>query len=154
MEKIKVCKWTIRNFAFVLMLCFAHVGCSSRPCREPRAPELDRTKAPVTSSVAPKADAPAAVDVTSGKVHADGAPYLIRIYKADGSRQCEKKSGIPLDIMERELAGIVVKSRDKRNDGLMHVQVCGSPSGMINVYEINAEFLKQAEQRGFKRLEN
>ncbi len=79
---------------------------------------------------------------------------FVRVYKPDGSRQCEKKPGILLDTMERELAGIVVQGRDKRKDGLMHIQVCGSPSGMINVFEIKANFLKQAEQRGFKRLED
>lgn len=140
-------------------------GCQSHPCREPRAPELDRTKAPESSAGSIDGKSGAASDGTkaatggtpaasAGSNTGAAEPNLVRIYKLDGSRQCEKKPGVAIDIMERELAGIAVHSRDKRKDGLMHVQVCGSPSGMINVYEIEMPFLKQAEQRGFKRLED
>ncbi|MES2962418.1 MAG: hypothetical protein V4760_00915, partial [Bdellovibrionota bacterium] len=47
-----------------------------------------------------------------------------------------------------------VFSRDKRADGLMHIQVCGSPTGQINVYEIPVSALKEAEGKGFKKLDH
>lgn len=78
----------------------------------------------------------------------------LRIYKPDGSRQCENRGAKSVETMERELAGIVVYAREKRKDGLMHIQICGSPTGMINIFEIDSTFLKQAEERGFKRLED
>lgn len=81
-------------------------------------------------------------------------PARIRVYKPDGSRQCENRPGKAVEVMERELAGIAVHAREKRKDGLMHIQVCGSPTGVVNLYEIDSSFLKQAEERGFKRFED
>ena len=78
----------------------------------------------------------------------------VLVYKADGSLQCGAARGLSLDEMEKkDLSGIKVFSKDKRTDGLMHIQVCGSPTGMINVFEISIDALKEAELRGFKRLD-
>lgn len=74
------------------------------------------------------------------------------VYKSDGSLQCKAAVGIPVAEMEKQLEGINVYSRDKRPDGKMHIQVCGSPTGMINVYEIPESSLQEAEARGFKKL--
>lgn len=126
---------------FCIVLILVGLGCSSRPCREPRMPELDRS--------APGAPAPSAA--ANGETQA--GPERVRVFKADGSRQCETNSTSITSpvVMERELAGIKVYSRERRKDGLMHIQVCGSPTGMVNVYEIDQNQLKQAEERGFKK---
>ena len=89
-----------------------------------------------------------------GQNEARSQQARVRVYKPDGSRQCESSKGQAVDIMERELAGIRVYSREKRKDGLMHIQVCGSPTGMVNLFEIDFGNLKQAEERGFKRFED
>ena len=73
--------------------------------------------------------------------------------KADGSLQCGMAKGRALEDMEKDLQGIQVFSRSKRPDGKMHIQVCGSATGMLNVYEIPASSLKDAERRGFKKFE-
>lgn len=137
-----------------IVLVLAIAGCSGRPCREPRLPELDQTKKSTSQPIVPLAE-------TELKAAADqklATPTRINVYKADGSRQCEKarglRRGIAAEVMERELAGIAVYSREKRADGLMHIQICGNPTGMINVFEIDSSFLNQAVQRGFKRLED
>jgi hypothetical protein len=136
-----------RNVLLVLALS----GCAAHPCREPRAPELDLTKK--AASTAPTNAAAEELKKAAESTSSQPAAH-VRVYKADGSRQCEKfKKAISLETMERELAGISVYAREKRSDGLMHIQICGSPTGMINLYEIDSGFLKQAEQRGFKRLE-
>ncbi len=123
-------------------------GCQSHPCREPRMPELDQTGA-ARPPVAPSTGA-----TNTGKSPgADNTPLRLRVFKTDGSRQCDKRSGTALDVMERELAGIPVYAKEKRPDGLMHIQVCGSPTGMINLFEIDQTNLKQAEERGFRRWE-
>lgn len=124
-------------------------GCSSRPCREPRIPELDQTQTR-TGSVPPTGGAVANTTASETDVT---TPVRVRVYKPDGSRQCEKRTGRTVDSMERELAGIPVHHREKRSDGLMHIQVCGSPTGMINLYEIDSSNLKKAEERGFKKWE-
>ena len=74
------------------------------------------------------------------------------VYKVDGSLQCGAAKGLSLEEMEKQLRGLPVLSRDKRPDGKMHIQVCGSPTGLINVFEINDQSLKEAEARGFKKL--
>jgi hypothetical protein len=73
------------------------------------------------------------------------------VYKYDGSLQCGQGKAIPVEVMAKELQGIPVSSSMKKNDGLMHIQVCGSISGKANVYEIPATYLKQAEGKGFKK---
>lgn len=123
-------------------------GCQSHPCREPRMPELDQTSA-ARPAVAPS-NGTAGTSKMSG---AENTPARLRVFKTDGSRQCDKRSGVALDVMERELAGIPVYAKEKRADGLMHIQVCGSPTGMINLFEIDQTNLKQAEERGFRRWE-
>ena len=136
------------------MIVATMVSCTSHPCREPRLPELDKT-VKREMVIGPNGVAMPVEPPSKPSITADGNETIrARVYKSDGSRQCEKRPGIALDVMERELAGIVVHNREKRKDGLMHIQICGSPSGMINLFEIDAGFVKQAEQRGFKRLED
>src|SRR4051812_33365420 len=65
------------------------------------------------------------------------------VYKYDGSLQCGQGKAIAVEAMAKELNGIPVISSLKKNDGQMHIQVCGSISGRANVYEIPAKFLKQ-----------
>lgn len=76
----------------------------------------------------------------------------ILVYKPDGSLQCGMGKSITAEDMEKELSGIAVSFREKRSDGLMHIQACGQPTGMVNVYEIPERSLSAAEKRGFKRL--
>ena len=75
----------------------------------------------------------------------------VLVSKADGSLQCGSK-GLSTEEMEKQLKGIKILSRDKRPDGKMHIQVCGSPTGTVNVYEIPVSSLSEAETRGFKKL--
>ncbi len=114
-------------------------------------PELDQTQAR-TSEAKTSAGANIGTATQSGSPDETG-PLKVRVYKSDGSRQCEKRTGRSVESMERELAGIPVHHREKRSDGLMHIQVCGSPTGMINIYEIDSSNLKKAEERGFKKWE-
>lgn len=100
-----------------------------------------------------KADTPGAVT----PVEAGGEAALkpsdkdrIMVYKYDGSLQCGMGKPVALETMAKELQGIPVLSSVKKRDGLMHIQVCGSITGMANVYEIPAKYQKQAEAKGFK----
>ncbi len=82
---------------------------------------------------------------------AAGNDTTVLVAKEDGSLQCGSK-GISTEEMEKQLKGIKVLSRDKHADGKMHIQVCGSRTGMVNVYEIPASSLSEAESRGFKKI--
>lgn len=136
----------VLSCVIVVLVFGTSFGCASRPCRQPRAPELDQTiKQPAIPSSATSSE--------GGSGRNDNTPLKVRVYQSDGSRQCERRGGKSVETTERELAGIPVYHREKRSDGLMHIQVCGSPTGIINIYEIDSSNLKQAEERGFKRWE-
>lgn len=75
----------------------------------------------------------------------------VRVYKYDGSLQCGMGTAIPTEVMAQELKSIKVFSSSKKPDGLMRAQLCGSPTGMANVYEIAASDLPEAEKYGFKK---
>lgn len=137
----------VLSYIIVVLIFGALIGgCASRPCRQPRAPELDQT-------VKQPPPAQSATSLNGESPPNENAPLKVRVYKSDGSRQCERRGGKSVEATERELAGIPVYHREKRSDGLMHIQVCGSPTGIINIFEIDSSNLKQAEERGFKRWE-
>ncbi len=74
----------------------------------------------------------------------------IKVFKYDGSLQCGMGKAIPAAEMQKELEGITVYSAENKPDGLMHIQVCGSPTGRANVYEIDKSSLELAKKKGFK----
>ncbi len=73
----------------------------------------------------------------------------VQIAKANGSLQCNQGKTISLEKMAEELKGIPVYSQKTLNDGLMRIQVCGSPTGDSNVYEIPKDQIETALKRGF-----
>ncbi len=74
----------------------------------------------------------------------------IRVYKLDGSLQCNQGKAITPSEMQKELAPLEVYSSGNKHDGMMRTQVCGSPTGRSNVYEINRKDLEAAQKKGFK----
>ncbi|MDO4248585.1 MAG: hypothetical protein Q4C79_06440 [Neisseria sp.] len=77
----------------------------------------------------------------------------IRVYKPDGSRQCEEGSGIGAQAMKQELHGIRVYAAEKQMlYGVMFPTVCGGQTGNINVYTIAAKDQAEAQKRGFAVL--
>ncbi len=74
----------------------------------------------------------------------------VKVYKADGSLQCGQGKQIPLAEMQKQLKDIKVYSAVNKNDGMMRIQVCGSPTGNSNVYEIDRKDLEAALKAGFK----
>lgn len=78
----------------------------------------------------------------------------IEVVRADGSRQCEPDSGVPLSTMAAELtaAGIAVHASRSADDGMMRPAVCGAPTGTMHVFQIDAADLPQAQQLGFRPL--
>lgn len=78
----------------------------------------------------------------------------IKIYKPDGSVQCEANTGQSIIEMQKSLDAITVFSAEKKHDGLMRIQVCGQPTGQCNVYEIAESDLAKALSFGFKKWKN
>lgn len=96
---------------------------------------------------------PKPLDPRSETASPEKAPATARVfvYKYDGSLQCGMGRAISLEAMAKELTGTEVFSSAKKSDGLMHIQVCGSPTGKANVFEIPAQKLPWAETKGFKK---
>ena len=78
---------------------------------------------------------------------------MVMIFKADQSTQCSKKpNGISLEKMAEELGGIQIFSQENKNDGMMHMTLCGSPTGRINVYQIHKNDLDNQTDELWDRL--
>lgn len=77
----------------------------------------------------------------------------VSVFKYDGSLQCGQGKAADLKAMASELEGKDIKifNMEKKPDGLMHIQVCGSPTGIANVYEISEGDLGRATALGFKK---
>jgi len=78
----------------------------------------------------------------------------VQIFKYDGTLQCGMGGEIPLEEMAKELetAGVDVVTSRKGTDGLVHISVCGSSTGAINVYVIDRGALPAAERLGYRPL--
>lgn len=87
---------------------------------------------------------------TAQKIEEKKMSNTVKVYKPDGSLQCGMGKSIPLADMQKDLKDIAVKSSYNKNDGMMRIQVCGSPTGNCNVYEIDRENLEKAIKMGFK----
>ena len=126
---------SISKIVFYFML---FVGCSQVTCRgDVDKPKQSGTISPEkSSSVAPNpAEAPVNARVT--------------VYKADGSLQCGMGEAVALTVMKKELGSIKVFNSYKRSDGMMRIQLCGSPTGNCNFYEIDQKDLTAALAAGF-----
>ena len=94
-----------------------------------------------------------ALIVLSSCLHNDSSPSHTKVFKYDGSVQCDP-SEIELDEMAMELinAGIDVVCSQKGNDGSPRLAVCGADTGNINIYTINTSNLPDAEALGFESV--
>lgn len=75
----------------------------------------------------------------------------IKVFKADGTLQCNQGQKVDLQEMAKELIGIQIFSSENKHDGLMRIQLCGKPTGHNNIYEINSADLPKAMALGFKK---
>ena len=74
----------------------------------------------------------------------------IVVAKPDGSLQCGIREGMKLNQMAKaELEGVEILASEKRSDGLMRIQVCGSETGILNTYTIRHQDLPKAQKSGF-----
>ncbi len=77
----------------------------------------------------------------------------IWVTRADGSRQCaSKKAKVPgpAQVAEQmKASGILVFQSRAGNDGQMHAQKCGAPTGNTVELEISRADLRRALEMGF-----
>lgn len=80
----------------------------------------------------------------------DTKEKTVRVFRYDGTLQCAMGKAIPLNDMARDLKDIPVISSTQLSDGLLRIQLCGSPTGDANVYEISESHLEKAKTLGFR----
>lgn len=120
--------------ALILGVFFA-IGCAPYHCRQ--APKIE-AQTPVGEAMK------AAPDEATGS-------RRVRVFRYDGSLQCGQGKAVAVDVMAKDLKGLEIFSKEKKKDGLMHIQVCGAATGTANVYEISEADLPRAEKLGFKK---
>ncbi len=81
-------------------------------------------------------------------------PGSVQVYKASGDKQCGTGQATPIEKMKDILTKnkVTVLEAHTQNDGMMHAQLCGSPSGEIHVFSISKSQVKKAKALGFKQL--
>lgn len=123
-----------RNQVFALGFLAIGLGaCASGNCRSHRTTVTDEKT--VNQAVAQASS---------------NAQARMKVFKYDGSLQCGMGKPIAISEMQKELTGITIYSAENKADNLMHIQMCGSPTGHANVYEIDRTSLEVAKKKGFK----
>ncbi len=129
----------VHILAAAFVTCF--LGCASKNCREVRAEE-----AAASGSVVAKTEINKGKDPMAKTALAD----RVKVYKSDGSLQCGMGAAISASEMQKQLGKIKIHSSSSKHDGMMRTQVCGSPTGQSNVFEIDRKDLVAAQKAGFK----
>lgn len=80
----------------------------------------------------------------------------VRVYKVDGTRQCETIRPIPVSELKQQLEDNRVKvlKVEHTTDGVMHIQSCGSETGGVYVFDIQRLSLPKALKLGYKNFKN
>ncbi|RME17898.1 MAG: hypothetical protein D6797_01475 [Bdellovibrio sp.] len=129
------------SFLTVAFLLFFICGaCSTSGCRKYKNYNADHLKNSGAQELQKEID----------QTNAINFPSKVKVYKYDGSKQCGLDKGIKLEEMEKQLKGIKIYKEFKKNDGLVRVMACGTPTGNANVYEISSKDLEKAKKLGFK----
>jgi hypothetical protein len=84
------------------------------------------------------------------------ADATVWVQQPDGGKSCEINSGDSLTKGAASLkkAQITILDSHKGNDGKMHAQMCGLPSGTANVYQIRKADLPKAMTLGFEEAKS
>ncbi len=128
------------KFLVYLASCVLFLSCSTTHCKDKNSEQKKEVSAAV---VAPSA--------LPGSSAGEKLMTKVKIFKADGTLQCNQGKKITIDSMAKELAGIKIYSSESLHDGLMRIQMCGKPTGQNNVFEIDSTDLQKALSLGFKK---
>lgn len=124
-----------KKFIFVCGIVLVMVGCSTGNCRSHQI-----AKEQAGPEVQPK----------ENKLLPDPTvTERVRVFKANGSLQCGQGKSIDPATMAKELKEIQVYKTTVENDGKLRIQMCGAPTGNVNVFEIDKTNLERALGFGF-----
>jgi len=127
----------MKSLLLLIMLGFLQ-ACTTGHCRHIREDEAIKSgRPPVVNE-----QRPVSIKTSSAE--------RVRVFKFDGSQQCGSGTGSALSESLKDLRGLQVYQSWKRHDGMMRVQLCGTPTGQSNVYEIDRKNLTEALKLGFR----
>jgi hypothetical protein len=127
----------------LLLLCIFAVSCASGKCRQKKDERTFIEHANNLPNFKTK----------ENKEMKPGDLDVVKIYQADGTRQCEPARPIPATDLKKKLEDnkIKVLRIEHTTDGVMHTQVCGADTGRIYVLDIQSLNLDKALKLGFKK---
>lgn len=125
----------IKKLIFVCGIAIVSANCSTGNCRSQqiKAEQIGPEVSPKENKLLPE---PSGVE-------------RVRVYKANGSLQCAQGKSIDPAVMRKDLKDIHVYKSSTDNDGKLRIQVCGAPTGNVNIFEIDKTNLEQAISYGF-----
>lgn len=134
------------KFYLVLLLSCTIVSCSLTKCRQ---------KKDEKTFVEQVENLPDFKSKDSKSINA-GDLKTVRVYKADGTRQCEANRPIPISELKQQLENnkIKVLKVEHTTDGVMHIQSCGAETGGVYVFDIQQLSLPKALKLGYKNFSN
>jgi hypothetical protein len=140
-------KYTNRNLIWIGLLAGTLSGCVTGHCRDLKEAAMKKARdEAIASGKAPETAIP--MPPPAAKLE---KPFdRVRVFKYDGSLQCNMGEALSVEQMKKDLGAIKVFSAETLSDGLTRIQVCGSPTGKANVYEISRSELEAAIKLGFK----
>jgi len=133
------------KLVLALLMVGSLFSCSTRTCKPNET--LEQSQA----SAAQKNQPVAGETKFSPTTNMTNQNKRLKVYKPDGSVQCEQGSGTSAAEMAKQLGDIKVYSSENKHDGLIRIQVCGHATGNCNVYEINESDYAKASILGFKK---
>ena len=135
------------KLVLALALSLTVFSCSTRTCKPNEASSAQSAAAVANQPVAGETKISPTTTMTN-------PIKKIKIFKPDGSIQCEQGTGTSVAEMAKQLGDIKVYSSVNKHDGLLRTQVCGNATGNCNVYEINEADFAKASTLGFKKWKN
>ena len=151
-------RFAVLIFAFVsigfMMNGCAHDGCNNVPQRPTPTPSPTPCESPpcATPIPSPSSDSTNRVDDKLKTLMDPAEGPQVKVYKASGEKQCGQSVGVGIQAMAKTLMNrhVYIIESHSQPDGLMHMAVCGAPTGKIHVFTIIKKDLKRAEKLGFK----
>ena len=95
-----------------------------------------------------------ALGLLTANAQENPSAQTVKVIKSRGAMQCEPDTGTPPEVMRKELeqAGIAVESVACGTDGKIRAAMCGTPEGVLNIFEIPAAKLAHAARLKFEKL--
>lgn len=124
-----------KKLIFICGIIVVLAGCSSGNCRS------QQIKAEQNGPEMPPKENKLLPDTSKGE--------RVMVFKANGSLQCSQGKSTDPATMAKELKDISVYKSSVENDGKVRIQMCGAPTGNVNVFEIDKTNLERALSFGF-----